>query len=127
MHRAKNRKVPGWDLAFRAPKSVSILWALGEPEVAREVVAAHESAVAKAVAYLEEEAAFTRTGRNGIRRVKADGLFVVLQRTRVVVFSVTQISALEKEPIGPARIDPSTGSITPSPTPIEGERGAAPQ
>ncbi len=32
LHRAKNRKVPGWDLTFRAPKSVSILWALGEPE-----------------------------------------------------------------------------------------------
>lgn len=73
LHRAKNRKVPGWDLTFRAPKSVSILWGLGEPDVAREVVAAHDAAVAKAVGYLEEVAAFTRTGRNGVNRVKADG------------------------------------------------------
>ena len=73
LHRAKNRKVPGWDLTFRAPKSVSILWGLGEPDVAREVVAAHEAAVAKAVSHLEEVAAYTRTGRNGIHRVKADG------------------------------------------------------
>ncbi len=33
LHRAKNRKVPGWNLTFRAPKSVSILWGLGEPDV----------------------------------------------------------------------------------------------
>ena len=45
LHRAKNRKVPGWDLTFRAPKSVSILWALGEPDTAAQVVAAHEAAV----------------------------------------------------------------------------------
>ena len=82
LHRAKNRKVPGWDLAFRAPKSVSILWALGEPGVAREVVAAHESAVAKAVSYLEDQAAFTRTGRNGIHRVKADGFIAAGFRHR---------------------------------------------
>ena len=33
LHHAKNRKVPGWDLTFRAPKSVSILWGLSEPLV----------------------------------------------------------------------------------------------
>ena len=73
LHRAKNRKVPGWDLTFRAPKSVSILWGLGEPGVARQVLAAHEAAVARAVAYMEETAAWTRTGRNGIHRQKANG------------------------------------------------------
>ena len=73
LHRARNRKVPGWDLTFRAPKSVSILWGLGEPDVTRQVVAAHDAAVDRAVAYMEEVAAFTRTGRNGIHRVPADG------------------------------------------------------
>ena len=82
LHRAKNRKVPGWDLTFRAPKSVSILWGLGEPGVAREVAAAHDAAVARAVAYMEEVAAFTRTGRNGIHRVQADGFIAAGFRHR---------------------------------------------
>jgi len=82
LHRARNRKVPGWDLTFRAPKSVSILWGLGEPQMASQVVAAHDAAVTKAVAYLEEVAAFTRTGRNGISRVKADGFIAAGFRHR---------------------------------------------
>jgi conjugative relaxase-like TrwC/TraI family protein len=73
LHRSHNRKVPGWDLTFRAPKSVSVLWALGGPEMADQVVAAHESAVARAMSYMEETAAWTRTGRDGLHRVRADG------------------------------------------------------
>ena len=73
LHRARNRKVPGWDLTFRAPKSVAVLWALGDERVAAQVVAAHDAAVARAVAYMEETAAWTRTGRNGVNRVPGDG------------------------------------------------------
>ena len=36
---------PGFDLTFAAPKSVSVLYALGDPLVESEVVAAHDSAV----------------------------------------------------------------------------------
>jgi len=35
LHHTRNRRVPGWDLTFRAPKSVSILWAMSEPSVSR--------------------------------------------------------------------------------------------
>ncbi|MFN7147899.1 MAG: MobF family relaxase [Microthrixaceae bacterium] len=73
LHRSHNRKVPGWDLTFRAPKSVAVLWALGGPGVAAEVVAAHEAAVARAMSYMEEACAWTRTGRNGLHRVQAGG------------------------------------------------------
>ncbi len=65
--------MPGWDLTFRAPKSVAVLWALGDERVAGQVVAAHDAAVARAVAYMEETAAWTRTGRNGVNRVPGDG------------------------------------------------------
>jgi conjugative relaxase-like TrwC/TraI family protein len=82
LHHASNRKVPGWDLTFRAPKSVSILWGLGEPEVAHQVAIVHDAAVARAVAYMEEVAAFTRTGHNGIHRVKADGFIAAGFRHR---------------------------------------------
>jgi len=83
LHRARNRKVPGWDLTFRAPKSVSILWGLGEPEISRQVVAAHEAAVARAVSYMEETAAWTRTGHNGIHREKANGFIAAGFRHRM--------------------------------------------
>jgi conjugative relaxase-like TrwC/TraI family protein len=45
--------VPGYDLTFSAPKSVSLLHALGAPAVQSEVLAAHEQAVAAALGYLE--------------------------------------------------------------------------
>jgi conjugative relaxase-like TrwC/TraI family protein len=57
--------VAGFDLAFRAPKSVSILFGIAEPEAAREVVAAHDGAVAEAMAYMEREACRARRGRGG--------------------------------------------------------------
>ncbi len=64
----------GWDLTFSAPKSVSALWAVGGGEVGMEVRDAHDAAVAAAVGYLEEHAAFSRTGKAGVRQVDTDGL-----------------------------------------------------
>jgi conjugative relaxase-like TrwC/TraI family protein len=53
--------MPGFDLTFRAPKSVSILYGLGEAgAVTGEVVAAHEAAVDAAVGYLERTVCRTR-------------------------------------------------------------------
>ena len=57
--------VAGFDLTFRAPKSVSILFGITEPEVARAVLAAHDAAVAEAMAYMEREACRARRGRGG--------------------------------------------------------------
>jgi conjugative relaxase-like TrwC/TraI family protein len=68
------RKVPGFDLTFRAPKSVSLLWAFADRDVAGQVLAAHEAAVEAAVGYVEREAARTRRGAGGTERVDVDGL-----------------------------------------------------
>ena len=46
----------GVDLTFSAPKSASVLFALGGPEVAARVADAHRDAVAGAVAYVERHA-----------------------------------------------------------------------
>ena len=54
----------GLDLTFSAPKSVSTLFALGGPEVAGEVRAAHRVAVEQTVRYLEGLAARAMRGRN---------------------------------------------------------------
>jgi conjugative relaxase-like TrwC/TraI family protein len=66
--------VAGFDLTFSPVKSVSALWALVSPEVARQVEAAHEDAVRATLAMLEREVAFTRVGKGGIRQVPVTGL-----------------------------------------------------
>ena len=69
---------PGWDLTFSAPKSVSVLWSQLPAEMGAEIRAAHQEAVQAAIGYLEEAAAWTRRGKGGLIREKADlivGLF----------------------------------------------------
>ena len=52
--------VAGFDLSFCAPKSVSMLHALGPPEVAADVHAAHVAAVDAALDYVERRAVAVR-------------------------------------------------------------------
>ncbi len=69
--------VIGFDATFSAPKSVSLLFALGDREVRAEVRAAHMTAVEDAgLAYLEDHAAFTRRGRNGVMISDTGGLVI---------------------------------------------------
>jgi conjugative relaxase-like TrwC/TraI family protein len=65
--------VPGFDLTFSAPKSVSVLWALGGHPVAAEVKAAHAEAVDAALGYLQREACWTRRGAGGREFLKGNG------------------------------------------------------
>lgn len=67
------RKVPGFDLTFRAPKSVSVLWGLADNEVAEEVRRAHDAAVLAAVRYMEEQAGWSRRGAQGREVVRVGG------------------------------------------------------
>jgi conjugative relaxase-like TrwC/TraI family protein len=46
--------VAAFDLTFSAPKSASVLFALAGPDAARQIVDAHEAAVAGGLAYLEQ-------------------------------------------------------------------------
>jgi conjugative relaxase-like TrwC/TraI family protein len=65
--------VPGFDLTFSAPKSVSLLWGLGGPVAGLEVGAAHRAAVDAALGYLQQEACWTRRGADGAEFVKGSG------------------------------------------------------
>ncbi|WP_157041869.1 MobF family relaxase [Nitriliruptor alkaliphilus] len=76
------RKVPGFDHTFRAPKSVSLLWALGDRDTAAQVVAAHDAAVDAAVGYLERAAGFTRRGAQGAESVEVNGFVAAAFRHR---------------------------------------------
>jgi conjugative relaxase-like TrwC/TraI family protein len=71
--RARHRRVPGFDLTFCAPKSVSVLWGLSDGETSREVRAAHEASVGAALGYLEAEACWSRRGTNGVVALRGDG------------------------------------------------------
>jgi conjugative relaxase-like TrwC/TraI family protein len=62
--------VGGYDLVFTAPKSVSVLFALGPPEVAGEVVSAHIDAVEAATGYVAQRAMAARRGSGEWRRLE---------------------------------------------------------
>ena len=66
-----------FDLTFSAPKSVSVLWALGSEPVAEVVAAAHREAVAAALGFLEDRAAVARMQVGGVRRRVATEGWVV--------------------------------------------------
>jgi DNA primase catalytic core len=72
--RQQTTAVAGYDLTFTPVKSVSTLWALADPDVAKQVEGAHHCAVEATLTWLENEALFTRRGRGGIQQVKAKGL-----------------------------------------------------
>lgn len=76
-------KVAAFDLTFSAPKSVSVLFAIADERVSAALLAAHEKAVAEAVAYVEREACYTRRGRDGVVRVRGDGFLAAAYRHRL--------------------------------------------
>jgi conjugative relaxase-like TrwC/TraI family protein len=66
--------VPGFDLTFSAPKSVSVLWALSDDRTRGRVRECHERAVDAALGYMEREAAAVRRGAGGRESLRAGGL-----------------------------------------------------
>jgi Ti-type conjugative transfer relaxase TraA len=80
---ASRPRTPGFDLTFSAPKSVSVLYALGGGDTPAEVVAAHRAAVAAGIDYLERHAVFTRRRSDGVvELLKGEGLAVAAFRHR---------------------------------------------
>ena len=68
--------VRGYDATFSAPKSVSVLFGLGDEEVGRQVIEAHENAVGAVLGWIESHA-HTRMRRHGhVVCVDAEGIVV---------------------------------------------------
>jgi conjugative relaxase-like TrwC/TraI family protein len=65
--------VPGFDLTFSAPKSVSLTWALGGHPVSGQVMEAHRAAVEAALSYMERNACWARRGKGGATFVHGSG------------------------------------------------------
>jgi conjugative relaxase-like TrwC/TraI family protein len=74
---ARRIKRAGFDLTLSAPKSVSLLWALGPSEAATAALGAHHAGVRATVAYLEGAACHVRRGGRdgyGVRQEDGHGL-----------------------------------------------------
>ena len=76
------RSVNAFDATFSAPKSVSVLYALGDPGVTLAVTQAQDAAVAAGLEYLDAHASYTRIGKGGHAVVDSDGLVAVAYRHR---------------------------------------------
>jgi conjugative relaxase-like TrwC/TraI family protein len=72
--RPRAQTVAGYDLTFSPVKSVSTLWAVAQPGMAAAIENAHQAAVNDALAFIEQQALFTRTGPQGIRQLNVRGL-----------------------------------------------------
>jgi Ti-type conjugative transfer relaxase TraA len=80
--RTSHRSVHGFDLTFRAPKSVSLLYGIGDPSVSAAAREAHDDAVREALGYLEREACWTRRGTGGTEHLRGDGFVAAAFRHR---------------------------------------------
>jgi conjugative relaxase-like TrwC/TraI family protein len=76
------KTVLAYDLTFSAPKSVSVVYGIGDRTISPVVRAAHDEAVREALGYLERHATWTRRGANGKHLIRGDGLTVAASRHR---------------------------------------------
>lgn len=74
--------VAGFDATFNAPKSVSLLFALGDPEISNQVRNAHDASQAAALEVLERAACRVRRGQGGHTVLDADGFVAAAFRHR---------------------------------------------
>lgn len=68
----KKQRVGGYDVTFSAPKSCSILWAIADDELRAKIGSAQAHAVEVALKALEANAAFCRSGKDGVRVQKVN-------------------------------------------------------
>src|SRR4051812_812551 len=76
-------KVVGFDLTFSAPKSVSVLFAVGDEHTAGHLIGAHEAAVRAALDYVEDTAVKVRRGRGGAHVQPGEGVVAAAYRHRM--------------------------------------------
>jgi len=66
--------VAAFDVTFSAPKSVGILFGIGEPDMQSAIREAHQRAVVDAFGYLEDAVSVARRGAGGKHRIRGNGL-----------------------------------------------------
>jgi conjugative relaxase-like TrwC/TraI family protein len=78
--RDQTTSTAGYDETFSPVKSFSVLWALAPIDVSKILEQCHEQAVADTLEYLQDNAAFSRMGAQGVAQIDTDG-FVAAQFT----------------------------------------------
>jgi conjugative relaxase-like TrwC/TraI family protein len=73
------KRNPGHDLTFSAPKSVSVAWATADEAMRKAIQIQQDKAVRDALDFLEAKAGYARVGRNGEQVVKAPLLFALFE------------------------------------------------
>jgi DNA primase catalytic core len=66
--------VNGFDLTFRIPKSVSLLWAVADEVTRRQIWEVHTDAIGMALDWVERDVLRTRSGRDGVAVETTRGL-----------------------------------------------------
>lgn len=66
-----------WDLTFSDPKSVSVLWGVGTPEIREAIDRARNAALVETLAWIEDNAGLSRRGKGGQTVEKAELVFAV--------------------------------------------------
>ncbi len=96
----KGKRLPGYDMTFSAPKSVSLMAFIGDDD---RIVEAHRKAVSTALGWLQETSSTARTTENDRTRTKVTGNLLVARfdhdtsreldpqlHTHSVILNVTQ-------------------------------------
>lgn len=71
--RPTQQAVAGFDLVCSPPKSISVLWALGDEDTRKAIEQAQDAAVRDTIGYLEKNALATRVGTNGVAQLSVEG------------------------------------------------------
>ncbi|MBF6171108.1 MobF family relaxase [Nocardia blacklockiae] len=76
--RQRTQACAGYDFTCTPVKSISALWALAPRPIADIVRQCHDDAVADAIRFIEQHAAYTRTGPNGVAQIDVTGVIAAV-------------------------------------------------
>ncbi|MDP9276678.1 MAG: relaxase domain-containing protein [Actinomycetota bacterium] len=75
--------VLAYDVRFAAPKSVSLIYALGDEQTRAKVLAAHDRAVSAGISCMEQQACFVQRGAGGKQIERGEGFVAMAFRHRM--------------------------------------------
>ena len=78
----RHEPILGYDVRFAAPKSASLLYAIGSPEGRAAALRAHDHGVAEGLAYLHRNACFVQRGAGGKKIEPGAGFIAMAFRHR---------------------------------------------
>ena len=97
-----SKKVVAFDMTFSCPKSVSLLYALGDEEIREVVIRAHSAAVTAACEYMQEHAGWGRRYNRETQKVEPVRAQMIMPRfvhrtARPVTDPVTGVTTIDPQ------------------------------